>query len=129
MYRFVSHTGEVEVELEAPTEAGVFTEAVHALADLVDGGRGEATTRELHIDAADRITLLAEWLSEFVFLAETEGFVPERVNELGLADRSLYAAVAGRTTEPRHLVKGVTHHDLALEERDGGWFARVVLDV
>ncbi|HEU6446115.1 MAG TPA: archease [Gaiellaceae bacterium] len=129
MYRFTSHTGEAEVEFEAPTEAGVFAEAVHAFAELLDAGPGKAATRELHVDAADRTTLLAEWLGELVFLAETDGFVPEHVVELDLADRSLHAVVTGRVARPRHLVKAVTYHDLSLEERDGGWFARVVLDV
>ena len=129
MHRFVSHTGELQIEIEAPTEAGVFGEAAHALAELIDGGPGEPATRDVHVDAADRTTLLAEWLSELVFLVETEAFVPERIVELDLADRSLRAIVGGRTGTPRHLVKAVTYHDLALESRDGGWFARVVLDV
>lgn len=129
MYRFVPHTGEMQLEIEALTETGVFADALHALTELLDGGPGEAATRELHVDAADRTTLLAEWLSELVFLAETEGFVPDRIVELDLADRSLRAAVSGRTASPRHLVKAVTYHDLALEARDGGWFARIVLDV
>ncbi|HUP32827.1 MAG TPA: archease [Gaiellaceae bacterium] len=129
MHRFVAHTGEVQIEIEAPTEARVFAEAARALAEMIDGARGQAAVRELHLDAADRTSLLAEWLSELVFLAETEAFVPERIIELDLADRSLHATVGGHTGTPRHLVKAVTYHDLTLEDRDGRWFARVVLDV
>lgn len=129
MHRFVPHTGELQLELEAPDEAGLLAEAAHALAELLDGGTGWAATRELHVVAADRPALLAEWLGELVFLAETEGFVPERVVELHLAERSLRAVLAGRTGTPSPLVKAVTYHDLVLEERGGSWFGRVVLDV
>ncbi|HUP33243.1 MAG TPA: archease [Gaiellaceae bacterium] len=129
MHLFVAHTGEVQIEIAASGEAAVFAEAARALAELLGGGGGRPATREVHVDAADRTTLLAEWLSELVFLAETEAFVPERIVELELADRSLHAVVVGRTASPRQLVKAVTYHDLALEERDDGWFGRVVLDV
>jgi hypothetical protein len=40
-YRWAEHTAEVELEIEAPTEEAVFTEALHALAELLgDGARG-----------------------------------------------------------------------------------------
>jgi SHS2 domain-containing protein len=64
-----------------------------------------------------------------VFLAETEGLVVEELLDLELDERSLRATVAGRTSAPRQLVKAVTYHDLVFEQRDEGWFARVVLDV
>jgi SHS2 domain-containing protein len=128
-HRFASHTGEVEIEIEAPTERDVFAEAARALAELMDGEDGEPATRDVRVEAADRPALLAEWLGELAFLAETEGLVPERVAALELGEGALRARVEGRTSTPRHLVKAVTYHDLTLEERDGSWFARVVLDV
>lgn len=71
-----------------------------------------------------------EWLQELVYLAENDGFVPERVVEMDLADDSLDAVVAGQRTTPQTLVKGVTYHRLEFEQ-DGEktWHARVILDV
>jgi len=129
MHRFVPHTGEVEVEIEAGSPAGVFAEAVLALAELIGDEEGEPGMRRIAADAADRATLLAAWLEELVFLAETEGFVAQDVVELDVRERSLRGAVAGRSSTPRQLVKAVTYHDLAFEEREGSWFARLVLDV
>ncbi len=40
------------------------------------------------VDAADRPALLAEWLAELAFLAETEGFVADRVETLELEERA-----------------------------------------
>ena len=34
MYRFVEHTGEVEIAIAAPTEAGVSEEALMAIVEL-----------------------------------------------------------------------------------------------
>ena len=83
----------------------------------------------MEVEARDRTTLLAEWLAELVFLAETERLLPERLLELELGARALRAVVEGRAATPRFLVKAVTYHRLALEPADGGVRARVTLDV
>jgi SHS2 domain-containing protein len=130
VYRWVEHTAELELELEAKTEEGLFAAALTALGELV-GRRddGAPAQHELHASASDRATLLVEWLAELVFLVETQDFVPERVLSLELEDGELRGTVEGRRGEPAHLVKSVTYHNLELGEDGAGWRARVVLDV
>ena len=130
MYRWVDHTAEIELRVEAETEDGVFADSLVAIAELTAGElAGVAVRRELSLSAVDRATLLAEWLEELVYLSESEGFVAERLVSLELGERDLRATVEGRQGMPRYLVKAVTYHGLALERADGGWRARVVLDV
>jgi protein archease len=130
VYRWVEHTAELQLELEAPTEEALFADALAAFAELV--GRepaGEPDAHEVRASAPDRAALLAEWLSELVFLAETQDFVPERATALELSDGELRARVEGRRGRPAHLVKSVTYHGLELRRDGHGWRARVVLDV
>jgi SHS2 domain-containing protein len=127
-YRFVEHTAELEVELEAESAEGVFQEALHAFAELVGPAEGEAIERRVALEAGDLPALLAAWLDELVFLAETAGLVPEGA-ELSLSGSSLTGAVRGVRGEPRHLVKAVTLHRLRLRSENGAWRGRVVLDV
>jgi SHS2 domain-containing protein len=157
MYRWVDHTGELELEIEAPDERAVFEEAVAAVRELTGGESGDnggadgdihcgadaaadepAKTkgnaapggpREIEVTAPDRAALLVGWLEELFFLAETQDFVPLRVTRLELAAERLEATVDGRIGRPRHLVKAVTYHGLTLEPSHRGWRARVVLDV
>ena len=130
MYRWVDHTAELELRIEAPPERGVFEEPLAALRELIaERLNGRAERQEISVTAVDRPTLLADWLEELVFLAESEDFVAERVDELELADASLRAVVAGRRGAPRHLVKAVTYHGLEFEPEGDRWRARVVLDV
>jgi SHS2 domain-containing protein len=132
VYRWIEHTGELELHIEAPTEQAAFIEALVAFAELLDheGGGSESVRRELELEADEAGELLAAWLDEFVYLAEVDGFVPERVTELHLDGGRLRATVGGHRGEPRPLVKAVTRHGLALEPVGrGGWHARVVLDV
>lgn len=130
MYRWVDHTGEVELQIEAGTESEVFSEALAALAELLDGGaQGEPARRPVHARAPDRPALLAAWLEELLYLADADGFVPERVAALELGEASLDASVDGKVGSPSPLVKAVTYHRLELEHGAGAWRARVVLDV
>ena len=132
MFRWVEHTAELELEIEAPSQADVFREALAAYAELVGDRNGQSpeVEEEIQVRADDDALLLAEWLGELIYLGETAGFVPERIGSLELDDGRLLARVAGYVGEPRHLVKAVTLHRLELRpEDDGGWHARVVLDV
>jgi SHS2 domain-containing protein len=129
-HRFVEHIGEVEAELDATSEAGIFEAALVALADLLDvDSTGQPVSHEVELASDDHALLLVDWLSELVFLAEMAGFVPERVASFELADDRLRATVEGHRNQPRHLVKAVTLSKLALEQEGGRWHGRVVLDV
>jgi SHS2 domain-containing protein len=130
MYEWIDHTAEVELHVEAESREEVFREALAAFAELV--GRedeGERVEHEVTAKAQDDATLLAEWLAELVFLAETDDFVPERLERLELDGTRLRAVVAGHRGRPAHLVKAVTYHALELAHKGGVWRARVVLDV
>jgi SHS2 domain-containing protein len=143
LHTWVDHTSELQLEIEAPTEAGVFEHAVLALRELLEEGEGreveapegavsdsfEIETRALTVVGRDRGALLAELLGELVFCAEMEDFVPVRLSSLELSDRRLTAEVLGYRGRPRQLVKAVTYHGLGLEPSSNGWRASVVLDV
>jgi SHS2 domain-containing protein len=144
MFRWVDHTAELELRVEASNEEGVFREALAALGELLqehsDRSSGRPAAHEVNASAPDRPTLLAEWLNELVFLAESEQFIPETVEALSitepkprdlLANRALDldATISGRQAAPPHLVKAVTYHRLDMKAHDGGWHATVVLDV
>jgi SHS2 domain-containing protein len=130
VFRWVDHTAELELEIEAPSEEAVFDEALTAVAELIGEGGGPIVTREIEVEADEPALLLVEWLNELLYLGEAEQFVPERVVALELGEGRLRATVEGRRGEPRQLVKAVTLHRLELDGDDTvGWHARVVLDV
>ncbi len=130
MYRWVEHTAELELRIEAPSEEGVFADGLAAYGELIgQEPGGEPASHEVAARAPDRATLLAEWIGELVFLAETESFIPERLTSFELGPDGLRATVEGRRGRPPHLVKAVTYHDLELRRDGDAWRARVVLDV
>jgi SHS2 domain-containing protein len=129
-YRWIEHTGELEVELQASSERGVFEAAFEAMRELMSGD--EAAQRlEIPVEVAgrDRAALVADWLAELAFLGETRGLVPDRLSLLELEENGLRAMVQGWEGTPPHLVKGATYHRLCFARVGEGWRARVVLDV
>jgi SHS2 domain-containing protein len=134
-YRWVDHTAEMELEIEAAGEREVLEDAVWALAELlgVDGSEPSdadaGTTRNVVAGAPDRPALLAAWIEELAFLAESEGFVATRVLDLEIGDGGVRAVVAGVLGAPPPLIKAVTYHRLEFAPRGDGYGARVILDV
>jgi SHS2 domain-containing protein len=131
-HRFVDHTGEVELHLEAADLAGLFEEAARALAELMlgeaSGALGEAVRVELAAEAPAE--LLFDWINELVFLSETRKLVFTDVSVDDISDQHLVAQIRG--VEPasiRTAVKAATFHHLSVERVQGGVRATVVLDV
>jgi SHS2 domain-containing protein len=129
-FRWIDHTGELELELEAPDEPGIFEAGLHAMGELLSGDEARQRIEvPVELSGSDRAVLIAEWLGELAYLAETRGLVPDELESFELSDHGASAVVRGRAGDPPHLVKGVTYHRLCFEPVDGGWRARVVLDV
>ena len=132
MFRWVDHTAELELEIEASTEEAIFADALAALAELLahEEDRVPADVRRrVSVEADDRPALLAAWMEELVFLAESEGLEPVRVESLELGPASATATVIGRRGQPPPVVKAITYHRLSFAPLDGGYRATVVLDV
>ena len=109
----------------------MFAEALAALSELLgrEPPEGAAVRRDLDLAAPDRAAMLADWLAELAYLAESDGFVPEQVERFELGRNRLSATVGGHLGEPPHLVKAVTYHRLEFGGAGHEWRARVVLDV
>jgi SHS2 domain-containing protein len=128
------HTGEVVLNVRAPTLPALFAAGGRGLAGLMLGdevGHGPETAHDhVVVEARDREALLVAWLDELVYRAETAKAVFTRF-EVKLADeRHLAADIHGVTpTSFRNPVKAATYHRLSIAERDGEYVAAVVLDV
>jgi SHS2 domain-containing protein len=129
MYEWRSHTAEIELRVVAPSENGVLADAADAFGRYVELDRGgEPARHELDLEAPDRGSLLVALLEELIFLADTEGFVPDR-SELCVDGARLFGTLEGRRTRIDPIVKAATYHGLRFERNGDVWDARVVFDV
>ena len=129
-YEWRSHTAEVELHIDAPTREEVYADSIDAFGRLVElGDGGEPAQHELAVDGHDPGDVLVALLEELIYLADTQSFVPERVDALSVDPNGLRVTLTGRYGPLDPLVKAATYHGLAFEPYEGGWRARVILDV
>ena len=128
-YEWHDHTAEIELVVRSVDPEGVFREAADAFGRYVElDSDGEAATRTVDLSAQDCATLLVALLEELIYLAETEGFVPDD-STVELSGNVLHMELRGRTTNVQPIVKAATYHNLEFNQTPGAWQARVVLDV
>jgi SHS2 domain-containing protein len=125
-------------EVQGADVADVFGTAARALAELmVDPATVVPDAeRTISLEAPSLDLLLYDWLSELIYLKDTEQqiFPAVEVEVDTRAPCRLTARLRGGRIEHgrtglRADAKAVTFHQFALEPRDGGWRARVVIDI
>lgn len=138
-FRAIDHTADVGFDLVAPTLADLYARAGAALSDTITRVEDLGTPVEETVDvrAADRESLMVEWLEELLFRFDVTAFLGRDfrvdVEESGDGFR-LRARVAGEIHDPRRhavktAVKGATWHGLVVEPDGRQWRGRVILDV
>ena len=130
----VSHTADVKIHATALTLEALFSETFKALMQVIYGTqRGDGTVREIRIESTDNESLLADFLSEVLFVSEVEGLVfsDARIMINGF---SLVAEVNGEPFDPaRHScgteVKGISYSGLAIMHDANGYMLDIIFDV
>lgn len=136
-HRFVEHTSEVELELQADSFGELLAEAARALGEMLlhgDNVRLNESEGELELAAHDEAALLVDWLNELVYFAEAERWVPvgcevlavERYEE-GLRMRARLRRLHVERAPSQ--VKAATLHGVRVVEAEGRVTANVILDV
>lgn len=137
--REIDHTADIGFEVEAANLDELFREAARGLARCISSDEGLETAEEHGVElASDSLEdLFVEWLEEQVFLCDTIGLLVSEVEaEVERTDDELRlrGTLGGDRFDPeRHQlkvqVKAVTYHELKVENRGDGWFARVIFDI
>lgn len=135
-HREFDHTGDLGIEVEAESLAGILEEAAIGMFGLLTDLSDVSSVEEYRVSVSgdDEQNLLLNWLSELNFMHLTERIVPARFTIDTLDELHAEATVGGEPVDPeRHKIyteiKAVTYHGMVVEERRDRWFARVIFDV
>ena len=131
----IGHTSEVGIRVRGADLGELFVNAARATMTLIapDAHEVEPTvTREIELEAMDLEVLLVDWLSELLYLHETEYELYSRFKVHGISPTHVRAEARGgpaKGHELRKHIKAVTFNDLSIEETDSGWQGTVIFDV
>ena len=135
-YQFIEHTADLGFKAYGATLEELFTNAAVAFSEamvaLEDVSEGTERSIEVEADAPD--DLMVSWLSELLYLFDTERLLFKRFQVKRIGNNRLEANAWGEVFDPvRHEIKAgikaVTYHQLYVKEKDGSWEAQVILDI
>lgn len=130
----ISHTADVKIRARAPTLDALFSEAFLALMLVVFGNdRNERIVKEIQIESDNIESLLCDFLSEVLFIAEVEGLVFSQA-DITINNLHLTAILKGETFDPlRHSsgteVKGISYSGLIIQKDGNGYMLDILFDV
>jgi SHS2 domain-containing protein len=130
----VSHTADVKIRATAPTLETLFSEALAALMQVLYGpDRNGGEKREIAIDAEDTESLLRDFLSEVLFIAEVDGLVFSGA-KIHIQGCHLTATLDGEPFDRRRHalgteVKGISYSGLVITHDANGYMLDIVFDV
>lgn len=133
-YEEISHTADVKIRARAKTLESLFSDAFDALMHVVYGKNRTGTQpTTIEIQASDRESLLADFLSEVLFVSEVEGRVFSHA-DITINGPDLSAVLFGEPFDPaRHAegteVKGISYSGLSIQEDTNGYILDIIFDV
>jgi SHS2 domain-containing protein len=133
-FRFeeVEHTADLALKVHGHSLKEVFINAACGLFSLMADleNLAPSVSREVHLEAPDRESLLVDWLNELLYLHEVEEEIYTRFEIETLSSTALSATVWGTKVKASKLtVKAATFHDLEIRETEDGYMTTVVFDV
>lgn len=130
-YHEIPHTADWKLEVWAPDLPGLLEQAARGMAALA-GARQEAGPSRpvrLRLEASDPERLLVSFLSELLYLGESEGLVFQKF-DLALKDGWLEASLDGMPLSGVDKeIKAVTYHNLKIRSSPRGLETEIVFDV
>ena len=130
----ISHTADVKIRARAGTLEELFSDAFEALMQVMYGlDRKAGEKREIRVEANDVESLLADFLSEVLFLSEVDGLVFSHV-DVRIDGHHLSAILEGEPFDrSRHSsgteVKGISYSGLSILHNANGYMMDIIFDV
>src|SRR5262245_57210025 len=136
MYEIFEHTADLGLRVRAATLPELMADAGRGLFAMVVDDIAcvqPAVKREFRISGDDRTYLLFDWLTELLYVCDTERLAFSQF-DVQMADDGLAATARGEPLDPNrhhltHEIKAITYHGLRVEETSDGWLAEVIVDI
>ena len=130
-YEEVEHTADWSLRVWAPDFAGLLEQGARGMYHLlgIQQAQGPQTSRKLELQAPDAETLMVDFLSELLYVAEEEGLAFRhfllRVTETRLEAELQGSPIESQTKE----IKAVTYHRMKIQQGDEQLTTEIVFDV
>ena len=135
-FEVLEHKADLKIKVFGKTKEEIFLNALSAMAKLQKAEIGQLvkrgkTKRKIKIKSFDLTSLLVDFLSEVLYLGQTNKEVYKDVKFLKFNDKEIEGELLGQKIERfGEDIKGVTYHNLdILRTKDGNWEAIILFDI
>ena len=135
-FEVLEHTADVGLMVYGNDLRALFENAGEAFFDLMTDLRKVRlrTERKIEIGNESLERLMVDWLTGLLYLHDVENLLFKRFIVESVGKEGLKATVKGEPfKEGVHVmktgVKAVTYHQIEVRKEDGGWRARIILDL
>jgi SHS2 domain-containing protein len=135
-FRLTETTADVGLLVWGRTMKELFENSAAGLFRIAASTRGVGmdVERRIRVRGADGPERLVAWLSEWLYLFDSEGFIGRRFHVEKTGGGTVTGTGWGDIYDPgRHSlrteIKGVTYHGLEISVREKGFRARLIFDV
>jgi len=133
-YSFLGHTADVKFRASGESLEEMFVFAAEAFNETVRGKIKILEQKEkiFEVEGGDNMSLLYNFLEEFLVLLEKDDFLVSKVKEIEVGEGKLKCVVVGDVAGNYKFtndVKAVTYSEMFVREKEKEWECQVVLDV
>jgi SHS2 domain-containing protein len=135
-FEVFDHTADIGLMVYGEDLKALFENAgkgfFNLITDLKRVRQKEERKIELNSESLER--LMVDWLNELLYLHDVESLLFKKFEVEAVGEDGLKAKVKGEPVqEGIHViktgVKAVTHHQIQVKQENGGWKARVIVDI
>jgi SHS2 domain-containing protein len=133
-FEILEHKADLKIRVFGKTKEELFENAMVGMqkaAKYEKKLKTQISKVKIKIKSIDLPSLLVDFLSEVLYLIETEKLVFEKVKFEKFNENKIKAILTGKPLKRMGVhIKGVTYHDLDIhQEKDGTWQATVLFDI
>ena len=120
-YEFLEHTADAKFRAYGSTLEETFINAARAMCSIMinPGTVQPNEVRMIEVSGSDEKSLLYNFLEEFLFLLDSEGFLLSEIEELHIGEGKLTATLKGDKSDDYQLdgdIKAVTYNEMEIKK-------------
>lgn len=132
-YKILEHPADVRMRALGETKEKLFINAAKGMMEILQSKIQTPPSkyqRNIRVKSVDLNALLVDFLSEVLYLIQTNKEIYDKIKFEEFTDNELEARLFGNKIESfGEDIKGVTHHDLKIEQKNGLYEATILFDI
>jgi SHS2 domain-containing protein len=135
-FEILDHTADIGLIVYGDDLKTLFENAGEAFFRLVTDLKEvrQKEERKIELEGENLERLMVDWLNELLYLFDVEKLLFKKFKVKMVGEEGLSARVKGEVFDAgTHViktgVKAVTHHQIQVQKENGGWRARIIVDI